>query len=103
MDVWFEGLIRGNEILISWEEFSQSICKRFGGKDDIVEEFNKLVQDKSMDDYVEKFEELKSLMSALNPSLLESYYVSSFISGLKDDIKPMLKILKPLNVLMAFE
>jgi hypothetical protein len=56
-----------------------------------------------VDDYVEKFEELKSLMSALNPSLPESYYIFSFISGLKDDIKPMLKILKPLNVLMAFE
>ena len=42
-------------------------------------------------------------MSALNPSLAESYYVSSFISGLKEDIKPMLKILKPSNVLMAFE
>jgi len=42
-------------------------------------------------------------MSALNPSLTESYYVSSFISGLKDDIKPMLKILKPANVLMAFK
>jgi len=68
-----------------------------------VEEFNKLIQDKSVDDYIERFEELRSLMSALNPSLAESYYVSSFISGLKEDIKPMLKILKPSNVLMAFE
>jgi len=42
-------------------------------------------------------------MSVFNPSLAESYYVSSFISGLKDDIKPMLKILKPSKVLMAFE
>jgi hypothetical protein len=68
-----------------------------------VEEFNKLIQDKSVDDYIERFEELRSLMSALNPSLTESYYVSSFISRLKEDIKPMLKILKPANVLMAFE
>ena len=68
-----------------------------------MEEFNKLIQDKSVDDYIERFEELRSLMSALNPSLAESYYVSSFISGLKEDIKPMLKILKPSNVLMAFE
>ena len=42
-------------------------------------------------------------MSVFNPSLAESYYVSSFISGLKDDIKPMLKILKPSKVLMTFE
>lgn len=79
------------------------ICVRFGSRDDIVKKFNKLVQERNVDDDVEKFEELKSLMSVLNLSLLESYYVSSFISGLKDDINPMLKILKPLNVLIAFE
>jgi hypothetical protein len=52
-----------------------------------VEEFNKLIQDRSVDDYIERFEELRSLMNALNPSLTESYYISSFISGLKEDIK----------------
>jgi hypothetical protein len=34
-------------------------------------------------------------MSILNPSLPKAYYVSSFISVLNKDIKPMLKILKP--------
>jgi hypothetical protein len=33
-------------------------------------------------------------MNALNPMFLKTYYVSSFISGLKELIKPMLKILK---------
>jgi hypothetical protein len=42
------------------------VCNRFGSKDDIVEEFNKLEQDKGVKDYVQKFEELKSLISALN-------------------------------------
>ena len=68
-----------------------------------MEEFNKLTQEKSVDDYIERFEELKLVMSTLNPALSEAYYVSSFISGLKEDIKPMLKILKPANVSMAFE
>ena len=102
-DVWFEGLVRKNESWMDWEEFAQILCRRFGSREDSVEEFNKLNQDKSVDDYIERFEELRSLMSALNPSLAESYYVSSFINGLKEDIKSMLKILKPLNVLMAFE
>jgi len=57
------------------------------------------VQDKGVKEYVERFEELKSLMNALNPPLLESNYISNFISGIKDDIKPMLKILK-LTILM---
>jgi hypothetical protein len=30
----------------------------------VVEEFNKLKQEKSLEDYVEKFGELKSLMSS---------------------------------------
>jgi hypothetical protein len=102
-DVWFEGLVRGSDSHIEWEEFSQDLCRRFGSKDDIVEEFNKLIQDGNMDDYIERFEELRSLMGALNPLLPEAYYVSSFISGLKDEIKPMLKILKPARVLVAFE
>ena len=90
VDVWFEGLIQGNGSHIDWEEFSQDLCRRFGSKEDIVEEFNKLTQDGNMDDYIEKFEELRSLIGALNPLLPEAYYVSSFISGLKDEIKPML-------------
>jgi hypothetical protein len=102
-DVWFEGLVWENDSWIDWEEFAQTLCKRFGNREDSVEEFNKLIQDRSVDDYIERFEELRSLMNALNPSLTESYYISSFISGLKEDIKSMLKILKPSNVLMAFE
>ena len=43
-----------------------------------------------------KFEEFKSFMNALNLSLPESYYISSFIRGLKKDIKPMVKTLKPM-------
>jgi hypothetical protein len=35
-----------NESPISWEEITKAICKSFGNKDDIVEEFNKLEQDK---------------------------------------------------------
>jgi hypothetical protein len=34
-----------------------AICKRFGSRDDIVEDFNKLIQDKGVKDHVEKFEE----------------------------------------------
>jgi len=101
--VWFEGLVRGKDSHIEWEEFSQDLCRRFGSKDDIVEEFNKLIQDENMDEYIERFEELRSLIGALNPLLPEAYYVSSFISGLKDEIKLMLKILKPARVIVTFK
>lgn len=53
------------------------------------------VQDKGVEDYVELFKEIKSLMSVLNSSLSESYYISNFINGHKNDTKPMFKIPKP--------
>jgi hypothetical protein len=68
-----------------------------------VEEFNKLTQKGGIEEYVERFEELKSLMHSLNSLLPESYYISSFISGLKEDIKPMLKILKPGTLMTTFD
>jgi hypothetical protein len=38
-------------------------------------------------------------MGLLNPSLPEAW---SLLSGLKEDIRPMLKILNPANVMQAF-
>ena len=102
-EIWFEGYMCGLDVSLEWEEFSRAICSRFGNRDDIVEEFNKLTQEGGMEEYVERFEELKSLMHSLNPLLLESYYISNFISGLKEDIKPMLKILKPGTLMTAFD
>lgn len=56
-----------------------------------------------MEEYIEKFEELKFLMKVKNPILPESNYIFNFISGLKKDVKPMLKILKPITLMQAFE
>lgn len=89
--------------MTSQEKLSKAICKRFDSRDDIIEEFNKLEQDKGVEDYIEKFEKLKYLMSTRNSSLPESYYVSIFISGLKEDIKPMLKILRPTSLMQSFK
>ena len=61
------------------------------------------MQEGSVNEYVEKFEELKYLMHALNFLRPESYYIPSFVSGLKEDIKPMLKILKPMALMTTFE
>lgn len=53
-----------------WEEFTRAFCIRFGNGENVVEELNKLAQDKSVDEYVERFEELESLMNALIPLIL---------------------------------
>ena len=49
-----------------------------------------------MEEHVKKFKELKSLMNALNPL---AYYILIFLSGLKDDIRSTLKILKPATLI----
>jgi hypothetical protein len=79
------------------------VCNRFGNKDDVVEQFNKIVHESSVNEYVKKFEELKSIMHALNSSLLESYYIFNFVSELNKDIKPMLKILKLISLMTSFK
>ncbi|XP_027160631.1 uncharacterized protein LOC113761725 [Coffea eugenioides] len=103
-EIWFQGIKRSKG-RTSWEGFCQLVNRRFGDRErrDEVEEFNKLHQTTSVKDYQEKFEELSSLMLIRDPHLSESYFVSSFISGIKEEIKPMVKMLKPATLLEAFE
>jgi len=51
---------------------------------------------------VEKFEKLMSLVKRGNPMLSETYFVSSFISGLKDYIQHHLQCYKPATLSQAF-
>ena len=61
----------------------------------MVEEFNKLIQTGSINEYLEKFEELKSLMKVKNPLLPADYFVDSFVGGLSPQIKSFTKAFKP--------
>lgn len=62
--------------------------KIFNNKYYIVEEFNKLVQNRGgMGEYVKRFKQMKSLINALNPSFPEFYHIFSVITGLREDIK----------------
>jgi hypothetical protein len=56
-----------------------------------------------LEEYVERFKELKFLVNSLNPSLPKSYYVFGFINRLREDIKPMLKILRLATLIQTFE
>ncbi|KAL4290985.1 hypothetical protein GQ457_14G012040 [Hibiscus cannabinus] len=60
-----------------------------------IEEFNKLFQTSVVDDYQEKFEELKPFMLQHNAKLGEDYFVLSFISGLKEELRHMVKMHEP--------
>lgn len=103
-DIWFQSVkaMKGN---ICWEQLSEMMIQRFAEKllRDEVEAFNKLQQISSVLEYQEQFEELKTRMLVRDPRLPESYFISSFISGLKEDIKPIVKMMKPGTLLETFE
>lgn len=48
----------------SWEQFEEALCKRFGdlSLEDIVEEFMKLSQESTVNEYEDKFEDLRVRM-----------------------------------------
>jgi hypothetical protein len=52
-----------------------------------LENFPHLKQTTSVSDYIQQFEELMGLMQMDYPRLTEPYFVSSFITGLRDGIK----------------
>jgi len=76
---------------VTWEEFIVGVCAQF--RDDlgskVAEEFNKLQQTGTLDDYLAKFEELKALISVRTPNMHEAYFLECFIGGLKPTIKPL--------------
>ncbi|KAE8729762.1 2,3-bisphosphoglycerate-independent phosphoglycerate mutase [Hibiscus syriacus] len=59
----------------------------------LTEEFTKLTQKGSVEDYQEKFVELQPHILLQNPTLTEEFFMSLFISGLRDDIKHRVKAL----------
>lgn len=76
------------------------VCDLFkeemGGR--VVEDFNKLQQVGSLDEYLDRFEELKSLMIKRTPILPDLFFVNSFVGGLKPHLKPFVKALKPTSL-----
>ena len=70
---------------------------------DIIEEFNKLKQEGLVQAYQLKFEELRSLVMVHNPHLFKEYFVSSFISSLGDEVKPMVNMIQPQTMKQAAE
>ena len=81
------------------------VCARFRDElgSQVVEEFNKLTQTGSIDEYLEKIEELKSLMQIRNPLLPTDYFVDSFMGGLSPQIKSFTKAFKPQTLSAAVE
>lgn len=83
--------------MLLWDEFAYNICSRFarGGHENLIGQFNKLLQKGKVDDYIRRFEELKTYMWTQNKGCTEEYFIESFLSGLKEEIANALYIVRP--------
>ncbi|VFQ93324.1 unnamed protein product [Cuscuta campestris] len=77
-EVWFASYIAVKK-RVEWDDFIIDVCGRFKEELDskLVEEFNKLNQTGTIEEYLERFEELKSLMLQKTPVLPDDYFVDS--------------------------
>ena len=57
-DSWYQGWLQTRAVEVSWAEFAEDMCERFGENSmiDVIEEFNKLRQERSVVDYEIQFE-----------------------------------------------
>jgi len=98
-ETWFASYIAARKH-VDWNDFVVDVCNRFredlGSK--VVEDFHNLHQIGTVEDYLEKFEDLKALLLLSMPMLPDDYFVSSFVGGLKPHLKSFVKALNPLTL-----
>lgn len=101
-ELWYQGYIEGREAP-SWQEFVLAVFERFEDLDfeKVMGEFNRLQQENSVNNYLEKFEELKSYMLIFNKDLNEEFFTMKFINGLREDIKGAVTTMRPTNLNQA--
>jgi len=96
---WYNWLIESAPVT-NWDEFVVALKTRFAPSayDDPVGAFTKLLQTSTVEEYQYQFEVLSNKI----PGLTEEFKVSSFISGLKEEVRIMVTMLKPPNLPAAF-
>ncbi|XP_069152850.1 uncharacterized protein [Solanum lycopersicum] len=91
--------------MLTWLEFKEELISGFGEIviGDVVEEFNKLQYLGTIDEFLDKFEDLKAHMLIRNPTLNEAHFLSSFVGALKEEIRFEVKMFKPTTLKEAIE
>ncbi|CAM8889632.1 unnamed protein product [Rhodiola kirilowii] len=103
-EIWFDGWSLQYRHA-NWPRFVEHLCQRFGTRSsgNVVEEFNHLKQAGNVNDYIQKFEELMGMMIRENPNLSDRYFVYSFVGGLNDAIKSLVRTHNPESIGEAIE
>lgn len=103
-ETWYQSLVLSRG-LVNWVDFKDELISRFEDEllDDIVEQFNRLVQTGSVDEFLGKFEDLKAQMLVRNPHLNDAHFLYSFVGALKEEISFAVKMFKPTTLKLAIK
>lgn len=103
VEYWYMDNIEGREFM-GWTVFSNIVMERFSEpeRENLIGDFNNLVQEGSVEEYRENFEELKTFMSHNYRSLNEEYYLKRFLNGLKPEIQDSVMVQRPMTLSQAF-
>jgi hypothetical protein len=97
--VWFQEFKATNRE-VSWGEFVTALQIRFGrgAYDDPMESLSKLKQEGPLDDYKSKFDTLALKVQGLP----EAHKLSCFMGGLKEEIRLLVRMFNPKNLVDAY-
>ncbi|KAM0045658.1 putative retrotransposon gag domain-containing protein [Helianthus debilis subsp. tardiflorus] len=95
---WFTVLTQVRPSL-SWLDFQSELLQRFSGLaiQNPYEQLATIQQSDSIYDFIDDFEYLLSLV----PRLPESQVIGYFLAGLKDDVKPRVRLHRPTSLIEA--
>lgn len=95
---WFQWFEKTQKTL-DWKGFTYGIQMRFGPNvfEDAIGELTTLQQNSTVKAYQERFEELANRTTGLT----EEFFVSCFISGLKEEIRAGVQMFQPGNISQA--
>ncbi|KAK2989832.1 hypothetical protein RJ640_029560 [Escallonia rubra] len=85
---WFGTYIKAKG-RVQWKEFVNNVNSRFARlfKESVIGEFHKLKQLGTVEQYYNEFETIRSVLVNEGCKFEEDYYVQSFVSGLRDEIR----------------
>ncbi|OIT03430.1 hypothetical protein A4A49_57614, partial [Nicotiana attenuata] len=75
----------------------------YNSKFNLIGEFKKLEQKGTINEYLEKFEELKTWVLIRRPTIPEEFFLEFFVEGLKEEIRNTVKMLNPYTLSQAVE
>ena len=102
-EFWWRGT-GCNANTLPWHHFCRMVTDRFNlvSEYEVIGQFHNLKQVGTVVDYVDRFEEMVTMVRRNCPQLPETYYISSFISGLKDSIQYHLQCHRPTSLSQAY-